>query len=267
MLPELLAILLSRSDHSTGTGPVAMRDANMPEEIRPRPYSGIYSVRDAALFLRATTPPADVPIPIWKIRRERFIGPSSRHIHYWIRRSAKIQGRQDHFALNFEQMIRARMIVFFRAQGLSLQKIMAAESEMQRVTRQPQPFVTEQLWSSSSDVFFHFEELMRTATRPHQLAFEKVIREFMTPINHGLEFDESGMTQRWRPMPGVLIDPEIQFGSPCIEGTRVETEALWSFHQNGEDARSLADLYALEPEQIEAGLDWEGTLARAAEAA
>ena len=244
-----------------------MRDANMPKEIRPRPYSGIFSAQDAALFLRATTPPTDVPIPIWKIRRERFIGPSSRHIYSWIRRSADYQARGKHFALNFEQLIRARMIVLLRSQRLPLRTILSAESEMRRATRQPQPFVTEQLWSSSSDIFYYFEELMRTATRPHQLAFEKLIREFMTPINHGLEFDESGLTQRWRPMPGVLIDPEIQFGSPCIEGTRVETEALWSFHQNGEDIGSLAELYELDVEKVKAGLDWEGVLARAAKAA
>ena len=233
-----------------------------------RPFSGIYSVQDAAVFLRATTPPPQIPLRVWEIKRKRFVGPSSRHICHWIRRSANGDlNRRGHLALNFEQLIRARMIVLFRTRGLPLRAILAAEANMHEMTGKPQPFITEQLWSSSSDMFFELEKAIRAATRPHQLVFDDIIKEYMTPIHHGLEFDASGLTTLWKPMASVMIDPELQFGSPCIEGTRVETESLWSFHRSGESGESvdtLAEMFALTVDQVEAALAWEGTLARAA---
>ncbi len=167
-------------------------------------------------------------------------------------------------ALTFAQLIRARMIVLFRTRGLRLGPILEAEANMRQLTGKPQPFVTEQLWSSSSDMFFELEQSIRAATKPDQLVFDDVIREYMTPIHHGLEFDASGLTTLWRPMPGVLIDPELQFGSPCIERTRVETESIWSFYQSGESVNTLAEDFALSVDQVEAALSWERTLARAA---
>lgn len=230
-----------------------------------RPYSGIYSVKDSALFLRATTPPPRVPLHIWELQRKRFVGPSSQHIASWVRRGVNgyLHGR-GRMALTFKQLIRSRVIVLFRARGLPLKTILMAEGNIRRMMRKPQPFVTEELWSSSSDMFFQFERAIRVATKPHQLVFDDVIREYMTPIHHGLEFDESGLTTLWRPMPNIVIDPQLQFGSPCVEGTRVETEALWSFHRSGENVARLAEDFALTTEQVDAALAWEETLARAA---
>lgn len=248
---------------------LAIRDERckkvMPKELR-QPYSGIYSIQDAAVFLRATTPPRVVQLAAWKRKRQQFIGPSSRHIHSWIRRTANGQLPPDdrHPVLNFEQLIRARMTVLFRTHGLPLATILEAEGNMRTMTGLPQPFVTQPMWSSSSDMYFEFEEMIRVATKPHQLVFGNVVREFMTPIHHGIEFDKSEIAMLWRPMPGVLIDPELQFGSPCVEGTRVETESLWSFRQSGEEEGGLADLFALSVEQVNQALAWEETLARAA---
>lgn len=156
------------------------------------------------------------------------------------------------------------MIVLFRARGLPLPIILGAENIIREMTGEPHPFVTEKLWSSSSDMFFQLEEAIRVATKPDQLVFDDVIREYMTPIHHGLEFDRSGRSTLWRPMANVVIDPELQFGSPCVEGTRVETEALWSFHQSGETVEVLAEDFALSIEQVRDALAWEDTLARAA---
>ena len=240
-----------------------MCPAKIPKDLH-KPYSGIYSVRDAALFLRATTPPRRIPLRIWESQRQRFVGPSTRHIHHWIRRSANGPEQDEHVALDFAQLIRARMIVLFRTGGHRLSTILDAEASMRQTTRLPQPFITQPMWSSSSDMFYEFEEIIRVATKPYQLPFDLLIREYMTPVHHGLEFDQSDLAALWRPMPGVTIDPELQFGSPCVEGTRVETESLWSFHQSGEDAESLADFFALAVEQVKAALAWEGTIARAA---
>ena len=95
-----------------------------------------------------------------------------------------------------------------------------------------------------------------------QLALD-FLKELLTPVNHGLLFDE-GIAERWRPSAGILIDPEVQFGSPCIEGTRIETESVWSFRQSGSSPDELARLYRVGEEMIGQALAWEETLSSAA---
>lgn len=237
----------------------------MSRKSLKRPYPGIYSVDDAAVFLRATTPPPKQPLSIWERRRRRFVGPSTRHVHAWIRRSGQRTGQSERsVVLTFQDLVRAKMIVLLRSRGLKLGTILNAESYMREVTGNPQPFITEDLWSSASDVFFEFEQRIKVATRPAQLVMDDVIREYMTPIHHGLEFDSSGSSVLWRPMRGVLVDPELQFGAPCIEGTRIETEAVWSFHKAGTPTGQLAELYKVQTEEIAAAIAWEETLERAA---
>jgi uncharacterized protein (DUF433 family) len=113
-------------------------------------------------------------------------------------------------------------------------------------------------------MFFEFQDAVRAATKPAQLVFDEVIRQYMTPIHHGMEFDASGRSIVWRPWKGVKIDPEIQFGAPCIEGTRIETESIWSFSRSGTSAERLAELYEVQRSAVEAALAWEGLLDRAA---
>lgn len=243
-------------------------DQTMSPKIKTlrQPFSGIYSLADAALFIRATTPPPETPLSLWERRRKRFVGPSSRHIANWVRRSGNgyLLDNDGHLALTFEQLIRARMIVLFRTRGLPLRVILESEKSIRESTGKPQPFVTEALWSSDSDMFYEFEKSIRAATKPGQGVFDDIIRQFMTPIHHGIVFNESGISTLWNPEPGVVINPQIQFGSPVIAGTRIETEAIWSFRQTGTSADALARLYKIDTDSIDAALRWEEILARAA---
>lgn len=43
-----------------------------------------------------------------------------------------------------------------------------------------------------------------------------------------IDFDDDGGPARWRPIDGVVIDPNIQAGAPCIGGTRIPTAVIAS---------------------------------------
>jgi len=154
------------------------------------------------------------------------------------------------------------MIVILRSRGLSLENILGSEAYLRELIHVPQPFVTESIWNNSSEIFGQFGVLI-SATKRGQVAWG-FLRDYLTPVHHGMEFNEAGVSAIWRPAPGVLIHPDIQFGAPCIEGTRIETEAVWSFHQTGETVDRLARWYAITPQQIEDAIEWERTLSRAA---
>ena len=229
---------------------------------------GSLTIRDTALFLRATTPRPETPVSLWKPRRNAFVA-SSRALYAWIRLGlewdAPVRVSSRDRVITFEDLIRLRMIALLRARGFRYAAIRNAERYARELTGLPQPFASESLWTAVSDVFMRFEEHVLAITREGQIAFPfDTLRDFLSPVYHGLSFDKNGSAEAWSPQPGVTIDPEIQFGAPCVTGTRIETEVLWSFKQSGENPQSLARLYRLEVGQVTAALEWEQTVSLAA---
>ncbi|WP_420453167.1 DUF433 domain-containing protein [Ilumatobacter sp.] len=55
-----------------------------------------------------------------------------------------------------------------------------------------------------------------------QGTFKDVVRIGLKRV----EFDEAGGPHRWVPVDGVVIDPRIQAGAPCVSGTRLPTSVI-----------------------------------------
>lgn len=151
-----------------------------------------------------------------------------------------------------------------RARGFSLPTIRLIEQRARELTGSPQPFATEKLWSGSSQVYMELAHFVISLTRFRQLTMPWMLRH-LRPIEHGLQFDPAtDVAVGWSPVSGVLIDPNVQFGAPCIEGTRVETEVIGVLSAGGESVQSLARMYSISDEQVRAALAWEATLAEVA---
>lgn len=229
------------------------------------PYSGTYTVREAAMFLRATTPPPDVPVSLWRPRDQQFVA-TSRALYTWIRLGTqfnapmKVSSRDE--VISFEDLIRLRLIAVFRSRGFSYREIVEAEDYARKHLGVPQPFVTEPLWTMG-DIFMEVAKHLLALTKRGQLAFPW-FREFLVPASHGLRFDKWGIAERWLPSAGVEMEPGVQFGAPCIAGTRIETEAVWSFFQAGDEEPTIAKAFGISTDQVRAAIDWETNLSLAA---
>lgn len=62
----------------------------------------------------------------------------------------------------------------------------------------------------------------------------------------------------------VLIDPRISFGKPILVGVGVPTSVVADRHEAGETIAELATDYECEPSEIEAAVDYERSLPKAA---
>lgn len=244
----------------------SVTDTPLTMESPGGPSTGVYSVPDAAQYLRATTPPSGKPVRLWRRNRDAFIAPSARHLYRWIRSGLRPEfehlPRRD-LLIRFDDLIRLRMIALLRSRGLSTRAIAESESEARRLTGKADPLVTEPLWAFSSDVFLRITDQLVAASRRGQLGMEFLI-DFLQPANHGLSFGSDSRATSWSPADRVLIDPAIQFGAPCIEGTRIQTEVVWEMHRAGDSCEFLATMYGVTLERIRAAVAWEETLARAA---
>lgn len=220
------------------------------------PFTGIYGVPDAARLLRVTMP--DSPhfqIPI-----------SSRKLIYWIRSGLsdpdlrEIHGNE--LLITFEDLISMRIVAALRASGFSFQTIYVTEKWLREVTRSRYPFATEKIWAGT-EIFTQFGEALLGASRTTrgQYAFD-FIRESLVNV-HDVEFGRNNLVSAWIPRTGIRIDPQIQFGAPCIDKTRITTETLWSMVNSGDSVANVAHWYDLDVEVVNNAVAWENALAAA----
>lgn len=192
---------------------------------------------------------------------------SAQHLAWWSKgglgTAAFQHGPGRTSFINFLEPVSFRMIATMRANGVSIRDIRLANNLLREKWGWPYPFAMQQVWVGSPDLFVEIQDTPVAVTRFWQSALD-IVRRFLIPVSnefHGLSFDEDQMAIAWRPWERILLDPSMQFGEPCIEGTRVPTETVWSFYQAGDSVDYLAQMYQIPPDMIEAAIGWEKRLA------
>ncbi len=213
-------------------------------------FEGIYDVPEAARILKAAQD-SDVLYPVAPPKLIR-----------WIRMGitdpdlADVPGRE--LLIAFEDLVSLRIVAALRAAGVGFSRIHAAEYKLRELTGHRRPFATESLWTDTSDVFTCFRGILLAASRGGQLAL-RLVEEHLIPV-HGLDFAE-GIASSWNPVSFVVMRPDVQFGAPCVDGTRIPTKALWNSWRGGDSMELLSASYGLSIEEIEAAVSWEERLA------
>lgn len=227
-----------------------MNSELMSTILKRKHYEGIYDIPEAANYLRASM-------------KNTPLNMSSRKLIRWLRLGLSfpyltgIPGKE--LLITFEDLISMRIIAALRAAGVSFKRIYEAERWLRQVTKYPRPFATELLWTEHSDVFTEFQKELIAASRSGQYAMD-LLREYLIPI-HGLTFNRDRVVASWEPFPEVLLHPQIQFGSPCIKGTRIPTRAIWGLVKAGDPITLVAQSYGLKEEDIQKATKWEDTIA------
>ncbi|MCH8199592.1 MAG: DUF433 domain-containing protein [Chloroflexi bacterium] len=87
-----------------------------------------------------------------------------------------------------------------------------------------------------------------------------IMQAYLIPI-HGLTFGKQGMAVSWEPVDRVELTPSVQFGAPCIKGTRIPTRAIWNSRLGGDSVSHLSQSYGLAEDDLAAAIQWEERLA------
>lgn len=229
----------------------------LAETIRPS-YAGVYPVLDAALYIRATTPLVDKDENV-------TLRLSTRHLYAWVREGLAgnyLFGlRGNDLALTFLDLITMRMVAIFRSHGIKPSEIKKAHDNLRDARGWPHPFAMEPIWVSGPDIYIQEGPFIVAVSR-WQAAFD-FIREFLIPV-HNIHFDAQKEASSWEPNPGIVLDPQVAFGAPCIKGTRIPTETLWALHEAGDSIELIASAYGLSPRRVRSAIAWEEELEKSA---
>jgi uncharacterized protein (DUF433 family)/DNA-binding transcriptional MerR regulator len=222
-------------------------------------FKGIYVAPEAALYLTATLR-RDVHIehPTYPIH--------SRNLIHWIRvglmspELRNVSGRE--LLIGFEDLISMRVIAILRALGVSWKKIHRAEDWLRGMTGYSRPFAIERVWTETTDVFAEFHEGFVAASRGGQLAFTEMLEQYLQSVHDMIFVPHNGVNvaDSWMPHEDVLMNPRIQFGEPCIRGTRIRTRIIRQLLEGGDTTSYLMRAFELSDQQINHALEWENRL-------
>lgn len=221
------------------------------DPLAPQAFGGIYEVPEAARYLRAD--PA----------RPNDYSPGSATLIRWIRRGlaspalARTPGRD--LLLDFEDLISMRVITALRASGVGWWEIDRTEQWLREVKGIRRPFATERLWMGQGELFAEWEEHLVSGSRHGQAALN-LLREYMTRVKDLQFSEESHLAISWEPVPGVVLRPQVQFGAPCIKGTRIPTRSIHGMIAAGDAPEWVAEAYEISIQDVEAAYGWESQL-------
>ncbi len=128
---------------------------------------------------------------------------------------------------SFANLVSFRVGTMIRQRGVSDRHLRRGVETLRSRTLLGQPLAMKDVISSlatsgKSFLSNYSGEEFEDIGRGGQGVFQEVIRVHLTRI----EFDTHGEPERWIPARGVVIDPTIQAGAPCIVGTRVPTATV-----------------------------------------
>jgi uncharacterized protein (DUF433 family)/DNA-binding transcriptional MerR regulator len=227
---------------------------------------GIYVAPKAALYLTATLK-KDIPSPVQRIPI------NSRNLINWVRTglmTPELRNVSGHeLILSFEDLISMRVIATLRSLGVTWHNIHLAEKYLRNKTGYKRPFAVKQVWTDTANIFAELDRsVFLAASRQGQIALPELLGEYLQPVG-GMTFQkhkEMLIASTWTPHSDITLNPMIQYGEPCISGTRIRTRILSQMIQSGDTPLYVSDSFSLTESQINHGLEWENRL-RAVQAA
>ena len=217
-------------------------------EPEPSSYAGIYDVPEVARYIKATTD------------AELACSVSSAKLIRWIRRGVaspdlvNVPGTE--LLIAFEDLVSMRVITALRSSGVKWSEIDRTEEWLRDATGHDRPFATEYLWTGQGDIFVDWTERLLSGSRNGQLALD-MLMDYLIPV-HGLVFGEkTKVAASWEPITGIVLEPQIQFGSPCVKGTRIPARTVAGMVEAGDSVEWVAQSYGITDDEVLAACDWE----------
>ena len=212
---------------------------------------GLYNVPDASRLLRLKRD----AIIRWTFGYNRG-GRSYRGIT-----TPEVPDLHGRHALTFRELVQLMSVREFLRAGVKWQKIRLAYDQGCQRFGTPYPFAREHWFADPGGIYYgEGDNLIEMSSE----ALQGAIREALARYLRRMDFDADGLAEKWYPIGRerpVVLDPAISFGAPVITGTGVRTDTLRGLNQAGAGTGSLASWYNIQPDHVDAALEFEQALA------
>lgn len=227
----------------------------------------------------------EIPLyPVAELARYLQLAPST--VDYWWRRGGRTQ-HAVHGLLSFEELISLLFVRELRARGVRFKDIFAAETDLQRRIGQQHPFAWQPLWVEGRDVLVPIagsdsylspnrggQATLPSVARPERVAVVGTaddhveaatgggapLTDLIQPVLAQVEYTAERAIA-WHPAPHIVARPAVQFGLPCVEGSRLPTRTVLRSITAGDSPEEVARAYGISLQSVQAVVGWEQSLA------
>lgn len=161
----------------------------------------------------------------------------------------KTVGRDRNKSVNFLSLIEFYIYYFLREKGISAQKIKKLHSLLSKDFNTKYPFASLKIRTQKKEIWVDYLGQLLKADGKLQPAFRTFIEEYLSNVEYG----NDSLAKRYYPLTtsrNVVIDPSHQFGQPVINGTNLQTKAIYSLYQAGESKSNICILYEISEIQV-----------------
>jgi len=231
--------------------------------------TGIYTPREAAFLLGER--PSTVRRWAWGYSRPRHDQP----VHYPPLIQTDLPEIEGQRALTFVELIELLYIRAFERAGAPWSLIKHAAVLASRMFGTRHPFALRRLFVDPGSVYAELRERDGDDSLVQLIGHgQHTIPQLVKPYLEELDFDLHDIARRWWPLGrdgGIVIDPQVAFGSPVVEEAGIRAHALTDaydaerpvFGDTGAIDR-VAWTYEIEPRHVQAALRFRDVLRKTA---
>ena len=179
------------------------------ESTRGQLGQGIYSLAELRLYLSLYGKPEDGDSALYWL--DHALNPVAH------------ESRQPDYSFSdFISLLVVRELV---GMGVRVGRIQEAERYGRRRFGLDRPYVTNEVMTDGSLVFFASDE-ERQVEVANRGGGQQVDRRAVAAYLRRVVYSADGLAIAWQPVKHVVLRPGVQFGEPTVDGTRVPTSAV-----------------------------------------
>ena len=171
-------------------------------------------------------------------------------------------------ALSFLDLISLQVMHELRRLGVKTTYVKRAEKHLTERLGE-YPLARHTIWTDGVHVFFDPDsplrcELPEYALESADLGGQRALVRLVHTYLRKVTYDERGFAIAWSPKERIMLHSARQFGQPCVQGTRITTEAIYSFYKGGDNVELIGESFGIPASDVLAAIDWEVSLLAAA---
>lgn len=163
--------------------------------------------------------------------------------------------------LTFADLISLLVVRELRKSGVGVETIRGAEEHLAKLWGTPKPFAHGDFQTGYGAIVTVIKDGERPAAVRGK-SVQEILYELIKRDLKNVSYDAAKRAALWRPREHIALRPDLQFGQPCIEGTRVTTRTIRQFLSGGDTVQELAQEFDISVDKIEAALKYEEMLAK-----
>lgn len=166
-------------------------------------------------------------------------------------------------SISFLDLVEIVFIDAFSKHGFSLQQIRAAAERAAKVFDTDHPFAMRRLYTDTRTIFLRVLEEENTADlidlQKRQYQLDSIVLPHLLEC---IDFNQFDVAARWWPNGrngGIVVDPDLSFGKPVVDGFGVPTSLIYRMNKKGRSVVEISEWYSLPVESVKLAIEFETT--------